>query len=316
MVEREKMNIVCATDDNYVLYCGIMLTSLYENNRDVEITTYILARGLSTHNQNKLSRLAESYKTKIEVIMLADDMWKNSPIWLGDHISVAAYYRLSVAEILPEDVKKVLYLDCDIIVARSLRNLWNTDITDYAAGAVIDSGHFNEQRNKMVGISVTEHYFNSGVLLVNVDYWRKKHVLGQALRFINDNLDQLRSHDQDVLNAVLKDQVLYLPINYNLQDFYLFPPYFNRYGEQIKLQILQTRESEIAIYHLSMPVKPLNCWHCAYPFDAIWKQYKKISLWRHYPCASSMKDRLMCAILRFCWKMGVKKTKVDFIEIQ
>lgn len=81
-----------------------------------------------------------------------------------------------MAEILPEDVKKVLYLDCNIVVARSLRDLWNTDITDYAAGAVIDSGHFNEWRNKMVGISVAEHYFNSGVLLVNVDYWCKNHV--------------------------------------------------------------------------------------------------------------------------------------------
>lgn len=312
----ENINIVCATDDNYVPYCGIMLTSVYENNRDVEITTYILTGRLSEYNRDRLSRLSELYKTKIEIIILEDDNLRNCPIWVGDHISTVGYYRLSMAEVLPEDVKKVLYLDCDIIVVQSLRDLWNTDITNYAVAVAIDSGHFDEQRNKMVGISVAEHYFNSGVLLVNVDYWRKNHVLGQALRFINDNRDQLRSHDQDVLNAVLKDQVLYLPINYNFQDFYLFSPYFNRYGEQIKQQILQTRESEIAIYHLSMPVKPLNCWHCAYPFDAIWKQYKKISLWRHYPCASSMKNRLMCAILRFCWKMGVKKNKVDYIEIQ
>lgn len=312
----ENINIVCATDNNYVPYCGIMLTSFYENNRDVEITTYILTSGLSEYNRDNLSRLSELYKMKTEIIILEDDNLRNYPIWEGDHVSMTCYYRLSMAEVLPEDVKKVLYLDCDIIVVQSLRDLWNTDIINYAAAVAIDSGHFDEQRNKMVGISVAEHYFNSGVLLVNVDYWRKNHVLGQALRFINDNRDQLRSHDQDVLNAVLKDQVLYLPINYNFQDFYLFPPYFNRYGEQIKQQILQTRESEIAIYHLSMPVKPLNCWHCVYPFDAIWKQYKKISLWRHYPCVSSMKDRLMCAILRFCWKMGVKKTKVDFIEIQ
>lgn len=316
MVEREKINIVCATDDNYVPYCGIMLTSLYENNRDADLKTYILTEGLSTYNLNKLLRLSELYKSKIEIIILADDNLKNCPIWVGDHISTTTYYRLFVAEILPTDVKKVIYLDCDIIIARSLLDLWNTDITDYAAGAVIDSGHFNEQRNKMVGISVAEHYFNAGVLLINVDYCRRNHIWKQALHFIESKKENLRSHDQDVLNAVLKDQVLYLPINYNFQDFYLFPPYFNRYGEQIKQQILQTRESEIAIYHLSMPVKPLNCWHCVYPFDAIWKHYKRLSLWRHYPCVSSMKDRLMCAILRFCWKMGVKKTKVDFIEIQ
>lgn len=79
MVEREKMNIVCVTDDNYVLYCGIMLTSLYENNRDVEITTYILTRGLCEDNRDRLSRLAESYKTKIEIITLADDTLPDCP---------------------------------------------------------------------------------------------------------------------------------------------------------------------------------------------------------------------------------------------
>lgn len=308
-----KINILCATDNNYVPYCGVMLTSLYENNRDIEITTYILTDELSEGNRNILSTLETNYHTKIEIM---SRVYVNIFACVGGNISEQAhYYRCLVAEVLPSSVKKILYLDCDIIVTKPLYKLWNTDITNYAAAVVLDSGHFDERIN-FTGITVSENYFNSGVMLINIDYWRHNKIYNKCVNFINLNKDKLRTYDQDVLNAVLKDQVLYLPINYNFQDFYLFPPYFNRYGEQIKQQILQTRESEIAIYHLSMPVKPLNCWHCVYPFDAIWKQYKKISLWRHYPCVSSMKDRLMCAILRFCWKMGVKKTKVDFIEIQ
>lgn len=312
----EKITILCATDDHYVPYCGIMLTSLYENNRDVEITTYMLTDGLSEYNLDRLSRLAELYKTKIEIITLANDTLPNCPVWPGDHISAAAYYRLFVAEILPEEITKVLYLDCDIVVARSLRDLWNTDIIDYAAGAVIDSGHFDKQRNERVGIIKAEHYFNSGVLLINMDYWRKNHVLDQFLRFINDNKENLRSHDQDVLNAVLKERVKYLSVIYNFQDFYLFPPYFNRYGEDFKQQILGTVSSDITIYHLSMPVKPLSCWHCVYPFHAIWKQFQKVSLWHSYYQTQSLKERLNCSILKICWKWGLKRLKMDFIKIR
>ena len=42
------MNIVCATDDNYVPLCGIMLTSLLENNRGSHVDIYILTKGLNS----------------------------------------------------------------------------------------------------------------------------------------------------------------------------------------------------------------------------------------------------------------------------
>lgn len=314
MLEENRMNILCATDDNYVPYCGIMLTSLYENNRDIEITTYILTEGLSERNLKDLSRLSESYRTKIEIIMFSDNQLRNCPIFTGDHISVATYYRLFVAEILPEEITKVLYLDCDIVVAQSLRDLWSTDITDYLAGVVIDSGYFDNQRNERVGIFVAEHYFNGGVLLINVDYWRKNNVWKQCVCFINDNKENLRSHDQDVLNAILKERVLYLPIIYNFQDFFFFQPYFDKYSEKVKLRIMHTTKKSIVIFHLSMPVKPLNCWHSVYPFHTIWKHYKNISLWCRFCSTQSLKERINHSILSLLWKLRIKRFSSKFLE--
>ena len=54
---KQSMNIVCATDDKYVTLCGIMLTSLLENNKDRHIDVYILTKELNKSSKNLFDRL-------------------------------------------------------------------------------------------------------------------------------------------------------------------------------------------------------------------------------------------------------------------
>lgn len=314
-MERQQINILCATDDNYVPYCGIMLTSVFFNNRDADILVYVITQGLTPKNSNSLTKLASQYGQKIEFVT-ADVESINFPIWEGDHVSIGAYLRLFAADLLPNNISKVLYLDCDIIVNKSLQELWNTDISNIAAGVIIDSGHFIEDRNMMCGLENAEQYFNSGVMLINLDYWREHNLLSDFLEFIKSHKDVLRSHDQDVLNATLKGHTVYLPIIYNFQDFYLFPPYFDKYGDKLKHNILSMRNDDIAIFHLSMPVKPLSCWHYTYPFHALWRKYKIISNWKRIPYSNSQKEIISFRILKVCWILGIKKTRIKFIPIK
>ena len=94
MKETTLYNILCATDDNYVPYCGIMLTSLFENNKELNLCIYILAEHLSDRSRNEFAELAKNYDQKIEIITVNNETLKDCPIRIGDHVSIATYYRL------------------------------------------------------------------------------------------------------------------------------------------------------------------------------------------------------------------------------
>ena len=120
-----RIAIVCATDDNYAPYCGIMLTSVLENNRDREVSAYILIdKPLLEIHQKRFKQLSDKYSSGIEFVMVDKSFFEKFPI-KGEaknvkHWSIVTYYRLYAEELLPKSVDKVLYLDCDIIVNRPI----------------------------------------------------------------------------------------------------------------------------------------------------------------------------------------------------
>lgn len=130
------MNIVLATDNNYVQHCAITISSILRNNSDV--TIYVLTEDLFENNKKILCDEVDAYNGKIEFVMVNKDIIDSLPmpshVYLA-HISRATYYRLLLPSIIPIDVDKVIYLDCDLIVNHSLDELWNIDLDRYAIAA-------------------------------------------------------------------------------------------------------------------------------------------------------------------------------------
>ena len=124
------------TDNRYAMPCGVCVTSLLENNKDEEITVYVLENELTDENRKKFDRLAADYGQKIELIPVDDDIFKGYPT--THQFRLSTYYRFLFADILPKDVHKLIYLDCDTLVLDSLRELWDIDVTNYSIAAVED----------------------------------------------------------------------------------------------------------------------------------------------------------------------------------
>ena len=141
MIVKDTMNIICATDDNYVPLCGIMLTSLFENNRDSHIDVYVLTKGLHTVSMKMFDKLLKvgRYNAEIHFCEINDDLFNNCPIRQGDHISLVAYYRFLIPHSLPKGLDKALYLDCDILINDSIKTLYMTDISSVALGVCEES---------------------------------------------------------------------------------------------------------------------------------------------------------------------------------
>ena len=166
------INVVCATDDKYVPYCGVMLTSLFENNKEREVSVYIMvSRPLSDHGTQQLSLLEKQYGQHIYYCQVDSSFFDKYPIRGEDkkHLSIVTYYRLFAEELLPLEVKQVLYLDCDIIVDGSIGNLFDMDWTDIAVGTIPDMCTEWEDYYKRLGYNKSMGYFNAGVLLMNLE---------------------------------------------------------------------------------------------------------------------------------------------------
>lgn len=232
------MNIVCCTDNNYVIPCGVLITSVCENNSSEDIKIYILTEGISLENQERLKAVVAKYGKQIEFYTVDKKAFANCPI--SRHITLATYFRLIMTDILPQDIEKVLYLDCDIVVRHSLHSLWNTDIDSYAAGVIPDMSIDDIRIYNRLQYPSYFGYFNAGVLLVNLRYWREKNLSDRFFEIINQYPERLRYHDQDVLNITLREIKLNLHMKYNVQHGYFFkdPLISRKYWEEREQAII------------------------------------------------------------------------------
>ena len=128
-MDKEIVSILCATDNNYAPCCGVMLSSVFESNRDSRVMAYVLIdKPMDRWNTSRFAKLAQKYESSIVFVMVNNSYLEKFPIKGMDYWSIATYYRLYVAELLPKDVHRILYLDCDIIVKGNLCPLFQMDM--------------------------------------------------------------------------------------------------------------------------------------------------------------------------------------------
>lgn len=307
----ERINILCTPDDNYIPYCGIMLTSLFENNKHEKIVVYIIDGGLKENNKNSIVLLSKKYNQEVVYITINKDLFNNCPIRKGDHVSIAAYYRIIAPDILPANIDKILYLDCDITINRNITDLYKTDIAKMAIGAVIDEEYFNSEKHTRLQIPNNKSYINSGVILFNLEYWRKNKIAERCLQYVAKNAERVILHDQDTLNAVLHDKIEYLPLTYNFQTGFLFTQY--TYEENVKKEI-EGYMYNPAVIHFTGYSKPWHI-HSQHPYRKRFLHYQAISLWKDTPIIDheNLCDKLRYWIINLVWVLRIKKRPKSYI---
>ena len=267
------MNIVLCTDNNYANACGVCLTSLLENNKDISCNVYILTDWLSEENKTKFQLTEKKYSQKIEIVIVTSLMFEGLKV--SDRFPKSIYYRFLIPDLLTNETK-ALYLDCDIIVDGSLKLLENFDLSDYACGVVIDQMSDDVKQHNRIDLPMSNKYFNSGVLLMNLEYWRNNNVSENLIRFISSNPEQCIYPDQDALNIILANQVRYLPIEYNCQQLFFEKKISNLLIRKDEWANIEKAIKKPFIIHFTKKVKP---WHsdCVHPLKDIFGKYERIS---------------------------------------
>lgn len=216
------IEIVCNIDQNYVEYCGVMLSGLFIHNAQERFRIHAINSNVTSVQKKRLSAFCRQFNAEICFYDVPFSSIEHFPIRVQDHLSLAAYLRIFMSELLPDTVDKVLYLDCDLMVIDSIKELWETAVGHFAVAAVEERPPYDTDSPARLGYPAEYSYFNSGVMLINLKYWRETHLAERGKEFIKSNYSKLRLHDQDVLNALLYRQRMFLPIRWNVMDFFLF----------------------------------------------------------------------------------------------
>lgn len=277
------MDIVCSADNNYVMPTGIMLTSLFENNKESEIRIHLLDGGISDVSRTQLTDICNKYNQRIIFYSMDNTLFSDFP--MGEEFQVkhintmATYFRLYMTKVLPNDIDKIIYLDGDIIVLDSLLPLWNWQMGNKPIAAVPDPYNNAIKHYNRLRYSQCLGYFNAGVLLVNLKYWRENYCLDNFLYIVYKYRDCLSSHDQDVLNISFKENKLELPIKYNIMPEYLWQIKYNPISWEYEEQIKEAQNTPVIIHFTYIP-KP---WFkdCKNPYKKEFERYRSLTIWKN-----------------------------------
>ena len=214
---------------------------------------------------------------------------------------------------LDKSIKKILYLDVDILVLKAIDELYSTDLKDKLIAAIED--YPLTERNERLHIPQNYSYFNAGVMLINLTLWHQHKITEQAIKILTQNNTILTQHDQDVLNMIAYDKWIRLPFKWNVLDifFYDYSPYKKTYQEEIAHLL----NGGVGIMHFAGPIKPWTAWtpnpYYQYYYKFLsktpWKGYKPSlkSQWKAYPFPRNLMtilklDRILIPLKRFIKK--------------
>lgn len=248
------MNIVLSTDENYVVPTATCIQSIIEQNPDEDICFYILTNWISDDSIMKFAEMQE--RSGKEFVIKEVDGKEFVGLYTSDRYPLPVYYRMLAPSIIPDE--KCLYLDGDIIVTGNIRCLYDTDIKGFACGVVEDSAGDDIRRHNK--LNMYGLYFNSGVLLMNLDYWRENHITKQAVKMMSDNRKLFnRLPDQDCLNILLEGKVKKMSYIYNYQNaFYEGLTPAQRLLKNSKYELIERLMPSALVIHFTDTRKP---WH-------------------------------------------------------
>lgn len=282
------MNVLFASDNNYVRHLGVALYSLLDQNRDFDrIRIFVAARHIADENVAKLQAMVGAFgNATLELI--DSDAWSGT-LQLNFRkdwpISLSSYARLFVAEMLPRELERVLYLDSDVVVCGSLADLWNTELGGHCLAAVQDQVSPGVKCG--VGLRPEDRYFNAGMLLIDLKRWREQECGQQCLRLVEAHHGQVVHHDQGVLNGVFGGQWTRLPLRFNVMTIHYMmsqpkvQKYFGDYTAFYSEQEVKEAVQSPAVLHFT-PSFTSHPWqtHCKHPLRRRYAEALAKTPWR------------------------------------
>lgn len=271
-----KFHLACACDRRYAPHAAAMIESVLINSDSSDWVIHVLyGPGLDPLTREELAVTPRARGAEVVFHEVADAQVATLPQM--DRIGSVMWYRVFLPQLLP-DVERVLYVDCDTIAKVDLEPLLNTDLADGALGAVrnvFEPGQENHAAR--LGLGSRLDYFNSGVMLMDLDVWRSERLGERVLEIARTRARDLKWPDQDALNLALAGRWRPLHPRWNAMNS-LF--YFDSLGGAFTAQQQNEVMSWPGILHFEGGSfnKPWN-YLCKHPFRGEYFRHRAATPW-------------------------------------
>uniref|UniRef100_UPI004055A47B glycosyltransferase family 8 protein n=1 Tax=Acetatifactor sp. TaxID=1872090 RepID=UPI004055A47B len=302
---RREIPVVFATDENYLFYTCVAITSLAESaQKGTFYQVYILVAEEFKDKNGLIDKVNACYDNIYVEFLRIDAKVFEDVIINNGHVTKATFYRLILSELIKEE--KCIYLDADIIVTEDLAELFNIDITDYYIAGCRDIwidllwDDEREDRRKRTQIPDMSQYVNAGVLLFHLEKIRKD---GMKEKFLEGMKRDYPYEDQDIINVCCYDKICFLPAKWNL--FTLFMGQIQEmYKKNVPADTIQAFQARNGIIHYATPfIRPWernSCW-------ANKEWWQVASKWKEEPIYQELEARVLKREYENSWQFYLDK---------
>jgi len=292
-----------AAEDRYAMPTGVALRSIQENLRaGVTVDVYILDGGIGRRNNRKLIASLDPERLRLHWIRPDDTLVEGLPVF--GHIRPAAYYRILSPRVLPPEIDKALYIDCDVVVLADISPLWDMPFDGAPLQAIRDGDATLQSRGITAYEGVGEEagpepYMNSGVLVFDLLRWRDEGLCERVLESLRRNHGRVQFWDQDGLNASLHGNwaVLESKWNHRVDCAHTVDVEPSEY--------LDSLASEAVVVHFASSLKP---WHyyAEHPACELFFKYLDMTAWAGWRPPLPMRAYLN----RYLWGAWLRRLPV------
>ena len=268
----DDIKLLVTLDENYLPHLQVLLTSIHASNPGERMTLYLVHSGIPKEKLSTLEAQCALCGMELRPVTVDSKLFEGAPV--TKQYPQEMYYRLLAAQLLPEGLHRVLYLDPDTLVINPLRPLWETDLGGNIFAAASHKGKTELVAGiNQVRLGTESKYFNSGVLLIDLDAARREVVPGEIFAYVERHARELVLPDQDVLNALYGERTLELDDavwNYDARNF---NTYLLRSGGECGLDCVLGHTAILQFCGKSKPWQP----GYLHRFGALYKHYIQLT---------------------------------------
>ena len=301
LIKQDNLNLHIAfgISSNYTRPVGILIKSVLANSQKQNFVFHIFCDGIIEQDELKrYQQLIDEYHTTIAIYYFSNEDF----LGLDDkEFTIAAYYRFAIPSHIKEYTDTLLYLDADTVAVGDLNEFKKIDLSKHLAAVVRE---FKFKDNQVVPYRKEDFYFNSGMMYINIPLWIKEQVSEQCLAILREvNADaskkakygyDFRCFDQDALNIVLKDRVIFLEPRFN---------FLTNISLKANKNLITVPDDTLIIHYHGFN-KPWHEW-CYHKLNRYYREIAKTSPWSDVPWDNKpTKYRQMRLYAKYYLKQG------------
>lgn len=259
--------LILISSDYYIPYCATCIQSLIQNS-NAENNYDIVILGSHISKQNK-DHLLQVYKNHKNISVRFYDPYRyfyryEEDLKLTYRGSIVSYYRILAPYIFTQ-YKKMVWMDCDIIINRDIAELFAVELGDTLLGAVRDiyvrsfaNGALEpwevDYFTKEYPISDLHNYINTGVVTINLEGFRQCHPdMDEVLKFCTKY--KFHIQEQDALNLLVDGKCTYIDARWNVGTLGGMEEYLKHAPKELHDIYMQSRKDPYIVHYVGH-VKP------------------------------------------------------------